>query len=198
MLRAVQAIVAHRERFARERAEAASRRASHFGTFSYHGVKNILVRALDLEPPPAGTACTGSTTGGDFLYFPFGAAGEYGQAEGSYQYSTCNQIGDRAEVRADRSWRTSSESEAGFRQRLAKPPSSPQGARAARRGAVPASDTPGPEALPVAFALPRLGVPHRAGHRAPGLPLPGPLGARRPGARYIAVHEGAPDLHRRR
>ena len=60
MLRTVQAIVTHLERFPRERAEAASRRASHFGTFSYQGVKNILVRALDLEPLPAGAASPGS------------------------------------------------------------------------------------------------------------------------------------------
>jgi transposase len=60
MLRAVQAIVMHLERFPRERAEAACRRASHFGTFSYQGVKNILVRALDLEPLPAGAALPGS------------------------------------------------------------------------------------------------------------------------------------------
>jgi hypothetical protein len=60
MLRTVQAIVTHLERFPRERAEAACRRASHFGTFSYQGVKNILVRALDLEPLPAGAAHPGS------------------------------------------------------------------------------------------------------------------------------------------
>jgi len=60
MLRAVQAIVTHLERFPRERAEATSRRASHFGTFSYRGVKNILVRALDFEPLPAGAALPGS------------------------------------------------------------------------------------------------------------------------------------------
>lgn len=60
MLRAVQAIVAHLERFPRERAEAACRRASYFGTFSYQGVKNILVRALDLEPLPAGAASPSS------------------------------------------------------------------------------------------------------------------------------------------
>ncbi len=60
MLRTVQAIVTHLERFPRERAEAACRRASHFGTFSYQGVKNILVRALDLEPLPAGAALPGS------------------------------------------------------------------------------------------------------------------------------------------
>jgi len=56
LLRAVQAIVCHLERFPRERAEAACRRASHFGTFSYQGVKNILLRALDFEPLPAGAA----------------------------------------------------------------------------------------------------------------------------------------------
>ncbi len=60
LLRTVQAIVTHLERFPRERAEAASRRASHFGTVSYQGVKNILVRALDLEPLPAGAALPGS------------------------------------------------------------------------------------------------------------------------------------------
>ena len=40
--------------------QAASRRASFFGTFSYQGVKNILVRALDLEPLPAGAASPSS------------------------------------------------------------------------------------------------------------------------------------------
>ncbi len=51
-LRKVQAIVTHLEGYPRERAEAASRRASYFGTFSYQGVKSILARALDLEPLP--------------------------------------------------------------------------------------------------------------------------------------------------
>jgi hypothetical protein len=60
MLRPVQAIVTHFERFPRERAEGASRRASYFGTFSYQGVTNILVRAPDLESLPAGAASTGS------------------------------------------------------------------------------------------------------------------------------------------
>jgi hypothetical protein len=60
MLRTVQAIVGHLERHPRERAEGASRRASHFGIRSYQGVKNILVRALDLEPLPAGAALPGS------------------------------------------------------------------------------------------------------------------------------------------
>jgi transposase len=60
MLRPVQAIVTHLERHPRERAEAACRRASYFGTFSFQGVKNILLRALDLEPLPAGAALAGS------------------------------------------------------------------------------------------------------------------------------------------
>jgi transposase len=60
MLRTAQAIISHLERHPRERAEGASRRASHFGTFTYQGVKNILVRALDLEPLPAGAALPGS------------------------------------------------------------------------------------------------------------------------------------------
>lgn len=60
MLRTVQAIVTHVERFPVERAEAACRRASYFGTFSYQGVKNILVRALDLEPLPAGATLPSS------------------------------------------------------------------------------------------------------------------------------------------
>ena len=60
MLRTAQAIVGYLERHPRERAEGASRRASHFGTFTYQGVKNILVRALDLEPLPAGAALPGS------------------------------------------------------------------------------------------------------------------------------------------
>jgi len=60
MLRTVQAIVGHLERHPRERAEGASRRAIHFGILTYRGVKNILVRALDLEPLPAGAALPGS------------------------------------------------------------------------------------------------------------------------------------------
>jgi len=60
MLLTAQAIVGYLERHPHERAEGASRRASHFGTFTYQGVKNILVRALDLEPLPAGAALPGS------------------------------------------------------------------------------------------------------------------------------------------
>lgn len=51
-LRKVQAIVTYLEAFPVERAEAASRRARFFGTYSYKGVKAILARALDLEPLP--------------------------------------------------------------------------------------------------------------------------------------------------
>jgi hypothetical protein len=35
-----------------------------------------------------------STTGGNFLYFPFGYVGQYGQAFGQYLYDTCNHVGD--------------------------------------------------------------------------------------------------------
>jgi len=56
MLRVVQAIVTHLERFPPERARAACRRASFYGIRSYQGVKNILDRALDLEPLPIAAA----------------------------------------------------------------------------------------------------------------------------------------------
>jgi len=52
-LRKVQAIVTHLEGFPPQRAEAASRRAAFFGTYSYQGVKSILARALDFEPLPS-------------------------------------------------------------------------------------------------------------------------------------------------
>lgn len=35
-----------------------------------------------------------STTGGNFLYFPFGYVGTYGQAEGAYTYETCSFLGN--------------------------------------------------------------------------------------------------------
>lgn len=60
MLRVVQAIVTHLERFPPERARAACRRASFYGIRSYQGVKNILDRALDLEPLPIAAAPTRS------------------------------------------------------------------------------------------------------------------------------------------
>jgi len=60
MLRSVQAIVTHLEGFPVERARAACRRASFYGTYGYRGLKNILVRALDLEPLPVAAAPTNS------------------------------------------------------------------------------------------------------------------------------------------
>jgi transposase len=51
-LRDVQAIVTFLEQYPRHRAEAASRRASFFGNYTFQGVKRILVSALDLEPVP--------------------------------------------------------------------------------------------------------------------------------------------------
>ncbi|MCP4309519.1 MAG: IS21 family transposase [bacterium] len=51
-LRQVQAIVTHLERFPAERAQGACRRASFYGSTSYQAIKNILTRALDLEPLP--------------------------------------------------------------------------------------------------------------------------------------------------
>jgi transposase len=52
LLRVVQAIVTHLEGFPRERAVAACRRASHFGNFTYGGLKTILRQGLDLSPLP--------------------------------------------------------------------------------------------------------------------------------------------------
>jgi transposase len=59
-LRPVQAIVTHLERHPVARAEGASRRARHFGSYGYRALKNILVRGLDLEPLPAAVASPGS------------------------------------------------------------------------------------------------------------------------------------------
>jgi len=42
----------------------------------------------------AGGGVSFSLTGGNFLYFPFGYAGTYGQANGQYLYYTCNTIGN--------------------------------------------------------------------------------------------------------
>jgi hypothetical protein len=57
-LRQVQAIVTHVERFPPERAQAACRRASLYGSFSFQAIKNILLKALDREPLPAMVAPT--------------------------------------------------------------------------------------------------------------------------------------------
>jgi hypothetical protein len=51
-LRTVQSIVTHLESFPPERARAACARARHFGSYGYGVIKNILRRALDLEPLP--------------------------------------------------------------------------------------------------------------------------------------------------
>ena len=51
-LRAVQAIVTYLEKFPAERANAAARRASFYGSYTYQAIKNILTRALDLQPLP--------------------------------------------------------------------------------------------------------------------------------------------------
>ena len=51
-LRQVQAVVTHLEKFPRERAEAACRRASFYGNVSYRAIKAILAKALDVEPLP--------------------------------------------------------------------------------------------------------------------------------------------------
>lgn len=55
-LRAVQAIVTYLEKFPAERANATARRASYFGSYSYQAIKNILLRALDLEALPTAPA----------------------------------------------------------------------------------------------------------------------------------------------
>jgi transposase len=51
-LRQVQAIVTHLEKYPPERARAACARASFYGSVTYQSVKNILLKALDLEPLP--------------------------------------------------------------------------------------------------------------------------------------------------
>ena len=51
-LRAVQGMVKHLESFPPERARRACERASYFGNHTLRGLKNILRRALDIEPLP--------------------------------------------------------------------------------------------------------------------------------------------------
>lgn len=50
MLRTVQSVVTHLEKFPRDRAIAACLRAQHFGSTSYGAIKNILRQGLDLSP----------------------------------------------------------------------------------------------------------------------------------------------------
>ncbi len=52
MLRTVQSVVTHLEKFPRERAIGACQRAQHYGSRSYGVLKNILRQGLDLAPLP--------------------------------------------------------------------------------------------------------------------------------------------------
>lgn len=52
-LRVVQSVVSHLGQFPEERANAAARRALHFGNLTYQGVKDILRKGLDLESVPS-------------------------------------------------------------------------------------------------------------------------------------------------
>jgi transposase len=58
MLRTVQAIVTHLEKFPATRATAACRRAQHFGSYQYRTIKNILRNGLDLTPIATTTTTT--------------------------------------------------------------------------------------------------------------------------------------------
>lgn len=51
-LRVVQNVVLHLEEHPKERANNAARRASTFGNYTYGGVKDILKKALDMQPLP--------------------------------------------------------------------------------------------------------------------------------------------------
>jgi transposase len=51
-IRKVQAIVTHLQAFPKERAEGAARRARRFNLYSYRGIKEILMKGLDLEVAP--------------------------------------------------------------------------------------------------------------------------------------------------
>jgi hypothetical protein len=56
----VQAIVQHLEGFPAERANAACRRASYYGSFSYGAIKNILRKGLDMQELPKPIVADGS------------------------------------------------------------------------------------------------------------------------------------------
>ena len=60
-LRRVQAVVTHLEGFPRARANAAAKRAMHFGCTDYRSIKNILRQGLDLVPLPDERKRTWST-----------------------------------------------------------------------------------------------------------------------------------------
>jgi len=59
-LRTVQAVVKLLSGYPPHRAKAAATRALFYGVLDYRGVKNILVRALDLEPLPTTTPAVGT------------------------------------------------------------------------------------------------------------------------------------------
>lgn len=61
-LRKVQAIVTHLEKFPRERAAAACRRAGHFGAYGYSAVRDILRQGLDFEPTDVAAPAIASST----------------------------------------------------------------------------------------------------------------------------------------
>ncbi|HET8937310.1 MAG TPA: IS21 family transposase [Polyangiales bacterium] len=54
-LRVVQAIVTHLEKFPEQRARAACARARFYANYTYPGIRNILRKALDLQPLPTVT-----------------------------------------------------------------------------------------------------------------------------------------------
>lgn len=68
MLRPVQAIVTHLEKFPRERAVAACRRADYYGAYRYDTVKRILVQGLDLQPLPIATVPDSTGTPGAYRF----------------------------------------------------------------------------------------------------------------------------------
>lgn len=62
MLRTVQAVVTHLEKFPRSRAVGACLRAQHYGSTSYGVIKNILRQGLDLQPLPAASTTPALTS----------------------------------------------------------------------------------------------------------------------------------------
>lgn len=68
-LRKVQAIVTHLEKFPRQRAQAAAKRAIFYGCIDYRSIKNILSRALDLQAIDEPTTRTWSS-GSRFARIP--------------------------------------------------------------------------------------------------------------------------------
>lgn len=69
-LRKVQAVVTHLEKFPAQRAEAAARRALHYGSYNYRSLKNMLLRGLDLEPLPQDSPTRAWSQGSRFARTP--------------------------------------------------------------------------------------------------------------------------------